>query len=370
MAGKKKKVSKNKCVAEPITESITEPITEPIVEPNVEPIVEPVAEPPPHDSKIDYNQPQSCPYISSNIIRIVIQGMECHIPDCYIKQYNQLKCNPFLFPPTIALDDIDGDIGHTVVHFLCTGQYETLSSAPDENSSSLDLEYRRSVQTYHAARTHGLHGLENLAIKYIRSLGESISIFQILRVAKTVFSKLPKDETWFRDYLQQNLQDALMHDKNLFKKDELHAAIGGDPILYEALMKMMVDIYNIRLMYERFLVSNSAVKVLAVDEKEAEEVPLEAQSVSERLTTESCPLEEYPLNDVVRGVFQPGKERKPDTAKTSCDNTPEAPPEESSVNADANRFGYARNRPFYSTLPTYDYTTLQSYRVPSSRSDS
>ncbi|KAL4861161.1 zinc-binding dehydrogenase-domain-containing protein [Aspergillus spectabilis] len=176
VAGKKKKVSKNKCVAEPITDSITEPITKPITEP----IVEPVAEPPPHNSKIDYNQPQSCPYISSNIIRIVIQGMEYHIPDCYIKQYNQLKCNPFLFPPTIALDDIDGDIGHTVVHFLCTGQYETLSSAPDENSSSLDLEYRRSVQTYHAARTHGLHGLENLAIKYIRS---GMWVVQLAKIA-------------------------------------------------------------------------------------------------------------------------------------------------------------------------------------------
>ncbi|KAL3468700.1 hypothetical protein BJX99DRAFT_110063 [Aspergillus californicus] len=179
-------------------------------------------------------------------------------------------------------------------------------------------------------------------------------------MAQPVFSKLPKDETWFRDYFQQNLQDALMHDKNLFKKDELHAAVGRDPVLYEALMKMMVDIYNIQLMYERSLVSNSAVEVLTVDKKEAEEVPLEAQSVNEHLTTETCPLEEHPSNDVVRGVFQPGNERKLDTAQTSCDNTPEAPPEESSVNADANRFGYARNRSFYSPLPTFDYTTFQS----------
>ncbi|KAL3475084.1 hypothetical protein BJX99DRAFT_259700 [Aspergillus californicus] len=332
MGPKKKKCSKNKSVAEPVAE-------------------------PPHYSKVDYNRPQSCPYIPSCIIRVVIQSMECHIPECYVEKYDKLKCNLSSFPPTIRLDDIDEDIGHTVVHFLYTGQYETLSYAPDKDSSSLALEYRRSVQVYHAARTYGLHGLEHRAIKYIKSFGESMSIFEVLRVAQTVFSRLPEDDVWFRDYLQQSLQTALVHDGNLFKKDELHAAFRGDPVLYEAVMKMMVDIYNHRFMYERFLMSNPAANILVVNQKETEEAPQEA--LSEHLINEACTLDEYPLNGSARGGSQPAKETEPNTIEACCDDTSSVLLGESSVKAN----GHISDdtwKQHYNALPTYDYKTFYS----------
>ncbi|KAL2832141.1 hypothetical protein BDW59DRAFT_157602 [Aspergillus cavernicola] len=106
-----------------------------------------------------------------------------------------------------------------------------------------------------------------------------------------------------------------MHDGDLFTKDGLHDAIGGDPILYKAVMKMTVNIYKDQLMYERPFGSNSAVKVLAVDEKGAEEVPLESQSVGEHLDDEARPPEECPSHDVIRNRFQPGKEAKPATVE-------------------------------------------------------
>jgi hypothetical protein len=246
-----------------------------------------------------------------------------------------------------------------VVHFLYTGQYETLGSTPDENISSLDLEYQRSVQAYHAARTYGLNGLEDMATKYIKSLGESMSIFKILRVAQTVFSRLPEDDTWFHDYLQQNLQNALVHDGNLFKKDELHDAFGGDPVLYKAVMKMMVDIYSYRFMYERLLKSNLAANISVVDQKEDEDAPQEVALIGEHLTDKACALDKYPLNNAARGGSQLEKETEPKTIEDCCDTASPVRFGESSVEANSHSSDDTWKRS-YSTLPTYDYKIFYS----------
>jgi hypothetical protein len=60
------------------------------------------------------------------------------------------------------LGDVDEDIGHSFVHFLYTGQHETLDSKCDHVKV-----YRKSVLAYQAARTYRLVDLEAVARKYI-----------------------------------------------------------------------------------------------------------------------------------------------------------------------------------------------------------
>jgi hypothetical protein len=61
------------------------------------------------------------------------------------------------------MSNVDEDVGHTVVHFLYTGGYETVSSPLDESILDLAREYKRSVLVYHALRTWGPTDLKVLA---------------------------------------------------------------------------------------------------------------------------------------------------------------------------------------------------------------
>jgi len=51
----------------------------------------------------------------------------------------------------VTLSDIHGDVGHTLVHFLYSGTYETINSPLEKNISYLEREYQRSVLIYHVA---------------------------------------------------------------------------------------------------------------------------------------------------------------------------------------------------------------------------
>ncbi|OJD22777.1 hypothetical protein ACJ73_05871 [Blastomyces percursus] len=160
---------------------------------------------------IEYNQPLSSPYVSP-VVTITIGHKNYVIPGDYLRKYPQWHSN-LTWNPHIKLPDVDEDIGHTLVHFLYTGTYETLGSAPDPRISSAAGEYRRSTLVYQVARTYGLPELEALAKKYMEHFGGSVSIFDILRAAKGVFSKLPDDEVWLPRYIKTKLQRAFVSDE-------------------------------------------------------------------------------------------------------------------------------------------------------------
>ena len=139
--------------------------------------------------------------------------------------------------------DIDGDIGHTVTHFLYTGGYETLQTHPDVPVQDISREFQRAIQVYYAAHKYEIHGLGELAKIYIEKLGDVLSISTILQAVRKVHSRLPKDETWLHDYLYANLQGAFGADENTFSSDEFYSSLGDDSAFHQAVMKMVVSIY-------------------------------------------------------------------------------------------------------------------------------
>lgn len=139
--------------------------------------------------------------------------------------------------------DIDGDIGHTVTHFLYTGGYETLQTHPDVPVQDISREFQRAIQVYYATRKYEIHGLGELAKAYIEKLGDVLSISTILQAVRKVHSRLPKDETWLHDYLHSKLQGAFGADENTFSSDEFYSSLGDDSAFHQAVMKMVVSIY-------------------------------------------------------------------------------------------------------------------------------
>ncbi|KAB8213076.1 hypothetical protein BDV33DRAFT_84238 [Aspergillus novoparasiticus] len=143
---------------------------------------------------IDYRQPDSSPY-EDLFVTLQIGRKEYSIPRCYLRAYPQFQIGS-VNNPYPRLLDIDEDIGHTFVHFLYTGRYETLTSAPSKGTYDILKEFQRSIQVYSAALSYEIHGLETLAKKYIEILGRSVPIYSILHTSRTVFSKIPGDKIW------------------------------------------------------------------------------------------------------------------------------------------------------------------------------
>lgn len=153
----------------------------------------------------------------------------------------------FLGLSTLFMSHVDEDVGHTVVHFLYTGGYETVSSPRDEGTSDLAREYKRSVLVYHASRTWGLTDLEILAKQKMQHLDEEVPVLEILRVVRGVFSSLPAGETWLPGYIQGNLQRLLKPNDPGLGLREFYDIIGQDHKFDNAVMKMILEILSSRI---------------------------------------------------------------------------------------------------------------------------
>ncbi|KAF4264834.1 hypothetical protein CNMCM8812_003392 [Aspergillus fumigatus] len=160
-------------------------------------------------------------------------------------EYNQPESSDsYLYEPPFILSKVNEEVGHTVVHFLCTGNYETLRTAFEPGASKIGIEFRRSMLVYQAAKEYDLYDLETYAKKYIEVFGESMSIFDIMEAAREIYSKLPKDEIWLTGYIYKQLQIAFSLDRNIFQRVDLYDGVGKDPNFDKDVMRMVVNIYS------------------------------------------------------------------------------------------------------------------------------
>ncbi|KAH1415129.1 hypothetical protein KXV64_006649, partial [Aspergillus fumigatus] len=194
------------------------------------------------DSLVEYNQPESSPY-ESPVTTVHIGHRKYMIPICCIRKCPQFSGSPS-WVPQYTLSEVDEEVGHTVVHFLCTGNYETLQTAPEPGVSTTAIEYRRSMLVYQAARRYDLYDLETYAKRYIEMFGESMSIFDRMETASEIYSKLPQDETWLASYFNKQLQIAFSQDKNIFKRRAFYHGLGKDPVFGKAVIRIVVNIYS------------------------------------------------------------------------------------------------------------------------------
>ncbi|KAF4211303.1 hypothetical protein CNMCM5878_002840 [Aspergillus fumigatiaffinis] len=230
------------------------------------------------DSLIEYNQPESSPY-ESPTITIRIGHRTYRIPVCYIQNYPQFS-SPQPWEPHYTLSEVDDEVGHTIVHFLCTGNYETLRTASETGVSKVVIEYRRSMLVYEAANKYGLYDLKAYAKKYIEMFGKSMSIFDRMEAAREIYSKLPKDEIWLTGYIYKQLQIAFSLDRNIFQRVDFYDGVGKDPNYDKDVMRMVVNIYS---------------EVLS---RQANETTLEG-SIAEKGAAEDCAAEDGAVEDGV-----------------------------------------------------------------------
>ncbi|KAE8147230.1 hypothetical protein BDV25DRAFT_36535 [Aspergillus avenaceus] len=146
----------------------------------------------------------------------------------------------------ISTLEIDEDIGHTLVHYLYTGEYETLRDSPP-HIPRRTTEYKRSVLAYHAARKYGLEGLEAHAKHFMQVFDRDVTTSEIMRIARGVYGRLPRDERWFLEYVRVKLEDEFEADANVFKREWFVNGFGREAGFDRLVMQIVVEIYSEKL---------------------------------------------------------------------------------------------------------------------------
>jgi len=190
----------------------------------------------------------------------------------------------------ISLPELDESIGHTLVHYLHTGTYQTLKLPGVLGSAAKTEEYRRGILAYFAARSYGLDGLAAYAKEAIVKFDGAMSMFETLDIVKELYPKLSDNEMWFSVYLESKIEAAFKSDETLFKQERFLTCIGGPAAFDRALFKSMVEIYTEKILImekhalEQMLVGETHLEELSASEESSasENTPAtEEQSASE-----------------------------------------------------------------------------------------
>jgi hypothetical protein len=174
-------------------------------------------------------------------------GSKYTVLQAIVDQYPGLKrwrLDPNNANAPIVLRDVDEDIGHTLIHYLYTTQYQTLAlgSVPDE--ARIATEFKRSVLAYCAARLCGIESLEELTKVKIEELSQALSIFDLQRVAEEVATKLPRKGDWFSAQMNKWIKAALVADDSLLTKTDFLDAIGKSDVFDRAVVKGLIEMYG------------------------------------------------------------------------------------------------------------------------------
>lgn len=140
----------------------------------------------------------------------------------------------------IRLLDIEAEIGHTFVHYLYTGQYQTVGTSV----LALKEQYRRSVLTYKAALRYCVPHLEGLSKQRMEHLGSAIGIFDILAVSSHEYFNIQWYSSWYAGYLEEMVTAAFTADNGIFSRDEFSKCLGVSPCFLVYMMQLINRVYS------------------------------------------------------------------------------------------------------------------------------
>ncbi|GCB22010.1 hypothetical protein AAWM_04895 [Aspergillus awamori] len=175
----------------------------------------------------EYNQVAKSPY-TSPVITLKIEATYYTIPQHYLRPFKSLLCEPESMHRTFHTNklyhlelNIHPQSAHTFVHFLYTGQYETLEApfSPPQSADSIPvmmrtrdiIEFQKAVFVYQAAVLYQIPGLLSMAQGFMAQFAERLLIDDILRAIRCVYGSLLADYSgriWLEDFVRDQLDTA------------------------------------------------------------------------------------------------------------------------------------------------------------------
>ncbi|GKZ50898.1 hypothetical protein AbraIFM66951_004590, partial [Aspergillus brasiliensis] len=271
MTKRKSKQSKKK-TSSAITaqEAMASPEYEPLMTPPEDEMAEqsveqPVEQPSPLvvPALSEYNQVAECPY-TTPIITLKIHADYYTIPQYYLRPFDTLLGDPdclqyqyYAAKPFHLELVIDPQSAHTFVHYLYTGQYETLETSFEDLQTSDDIpeiisardsiEFDRAVHTYVAAVQYCIPGLRKMAQEFMARFATRLSIQAILRTIRRVYSSLSEGTSaciWLEDFVRGRLSIAFNGTERRLRQMMKEYEVGNDTLFDRFVVDEVLALYE------------------------------------------------------------------------------------------------------------------------------
>ncbi|CAN9182578.1 unnamed protein product [Alternaria alternata] len=194
-------------------------------------------------------QPVTSPYTSPSVtLHFGPTLQEYYLPDILLQRLERI---PSRDPWTgkIHLADVDASIGHVLIHFLHTGQYQTLSEEDLESTEKTQQDtvlngFQTALLTLEAAKKYGVPGLQDVAQVELERRGEDMCLRDSVRVIREDFMVGPSGEhAWLRDYVSMKVRSAFEHDPSAILAPDFFDSIGS-PTLTKLVARIIVGLYS------------------------------------------------------------------------------------------------------------------------------
>lgn len=154
-------------------------------------------------------------------------------------------------PLWIRFGRVKEDTGHTIIHWLYTGEYDNLPDSSEQGSvNQEELEYKQSVHTHCAAYMYVILGLEKLAEQKMKSYEESVDIRHVLGVARGVFPLFRSRDhlpPGYQDHLRKRLASAIQDDKDLLRLNMFIGRMGQVPDFDMFVLENLALIFSVEV---------------------------------------------------------------------------------------------------------------------------
>ncbi|KAH1847512.1 hypothetical protein KXX55_001249 [Aspergillus fumigatus] len=197
---------------------------------------------------VGYAQPDISPYEGKAVtVFIGCRGKFYTIPENLVNRAATLPCRHEVDGSAIVrLPDVDEDIGHTIMHYLYTGDYQTVKPSSISELRKRAMEYARSVFAYRAAVKYGLDGLAEHAKRYIEIFDKEVSINDIISLGRKAFPRI-SEEPWFSEYLTDRITASFEADEGIFQREQYFEVFGESVDFDKFLGKVMAQAYSSKI---------------------------------------------------------------------------------------------------------------------------
>jgi hypothetical protein len=118
----------------------------------------------------------------------------------------------------LLLRDMDIYTGHTFIHYLYTGLYETIDTESDPTMPTTSIKLKQALSVYLATVNHDIPGLNELAISEMESHASRLDLVGFIRAIGEDFQSLAS-ESWVHGSLQQKAKAAFEEDHTVFTSE-------------------------------------------------------------------------------------------------------------------------------------------------------
>ncbi|KAF1828831.1 hypothetical protein BDW02DRAFT_574522 [Decorospora gaudefroyi] len=147
---------------------------------------------------------------------------------------------------TLCLPGVSAATGHTLVHYLYTGTYQTLEARAEDVATPAHIKLKQAVLTFGVASAYELHDLERLAKEQIEIYGSRMDLADVLDTVRKEFSKWAW--SWFHEYLQVRAKEQFDLDHTFFTSKAYVENVGEDT-LQRFMTSYLLETFSEKLTY-------------------------------------------------------------------------------------------------------------------------